>query len=181
MKKKEGGKEEKQFRDLFRMSKATFEAFLSWLRINEGLRGTRYQTTEQKLMVVLYIFGRGRDQRAAAHKFGITQSSISRTMTTVLTMLVSLHKAFVRLPEDDWQWPRQRTHHPALNNEGGESPCAWRSTLLRLVGLTRAPCSTSWRKRLQQGLQSHLFSRKTAKTGSFFREKIWPLKGSFII
>jgi hypothetical protein len=96
---------EKQFRELFRMSKATFEALLRWLRINEGLRGTRYQTAEQKLMVVLYILGRGRDQRAAAHKFGITQSSISRTMTTVLPMLVSLHRAFVRLPEDDWLDP----------------------------------------------------------------------------
>ncbi|KAK0703218.1 hypothetical protein B0T26DRAFT_492469 [Lasiosphaeria miniovina] len=36
---------------------------------------------------------------------------------------------------------------------------------------------TSWRKRLQQGLQSHPFSRKTAKTGSFFARTSgpWPL------
>jgi len=48
---------EKQFRDLFRMGKATFKALVRWLEINEGLRGTRYQTAEQKLMVILYILG----------------------------------------------------------------------------------------------------------------------------
>ncbi|KAK0704544.1 hypothetical protein B0H67DRAFT_613179 [Lasiosphaeris hirsuta] len=96
---------EKQFRDLFRISREAFQALVRWLKINEGLRGTRYQTAEQKLMVVLYILGRGRDQRVAAHKFGITQSSISRTIATILPMLMSLHIAFVRLPEDDWLDP----------------------------------------------------------------------------
>ena len=86
----------KQFRDLFRMDRSTFEALVRWLKVNEGHRGTRYQSAEQRLMVVLYILSRGRDQRAAAHKFGITQSSISRPMETILPMPVSLHRAFVR-------------------------------------------------------------------------------------
>ncbi|KAK0624380.1 hypothetical protein B0T14DRAFT_517946 [Immersiella caudata] len=33
---------EKQFKDLFRISKTTFKALFYWLRINKGLRGMRY-------------------------------------------------------------------------------------------------------------------------------------------
>lgn len=52
---------EKQFKDLFQMSRSTFKALTCWLKVNESLSSTWYQSAEQKLMVVLYILGRGRD------------------------------------------------------------------------------------------------------------------------
>jgi hypothetical protein len=94
-----------QFSDLFQMDKAAFHALVAWLRNNAGLEGSRYQIAEQKVMVVLWILGHAESQRNTAHKFQVSQSSVSRTMKTVLPMLVSLHYAFVRLSEDDWLDP----------------------------------------------------------------------------
>ncbi|KAK0716830.1 hypothetical protein B0T26DRAFT_267879 [Lasiosphaeria miniovina] len=52
--------------------------------------------------------------------------------------------------------------------------------LERMATTTNIPSSveqrrrTSWRKRLQQGLQSHPFSQKMTKTGSFFARRSGP-------
>jgi hypothetical protein len=94
-----------QFKDLFRFSKPVFHLLVDWLCANSCLAPSRCQTPQQKVMVVLFILGHGATQRAAAHLFQITQSSVSAIFKTVLPMLVSLHTAFVRLPPDDWLDP----------------------------------------------------------------------------
>jgi len=88
---------DRQFQNLFRIKKATFYTLVTWLRRNEGLEGFKFQTAEQKVMVVLYILGQVATQRQTAHFFRITQSSVSRTIRTLLLMLVSLHTAYVVL------------------------------------------------------------------------------------
>lgn len=52
----------------------------------------------------LYIFAHAESQRVA-HKFQISQSTVSEIMTSMLPRFESLHKAFVRLPPDDWLDP----------------------------------------------------------------------------
>ncbi|KAK0711758.1 hypothetical protein B0H67DRAFT_493400, partial [Lasiosphaeris hirsuta] len=93
------------FKDLMRMEKHTFHALVRWLQRHTGLRGTQHQTVEQKVMVTVYTLGIGAHQRTTAHKFQISQSTVSQIMTSMLPRLMSLHKAFVRLPPDDWLDP----------------------------------------------------------------------------
>jgi predicted XRE-type DNA-binding protein len=57
---------------------------------------------EQRLMVMLWILAQGETQRNTAHKFQISQSTVSEIVDQMLPKLVSLHKTFVRLPEDGW-------------------------------------------------------------------------------
>ena len=108
----------RQFKELFRMDKPAFVALVSWLQENGGLRGNRYQTAELKVMIVLWILAHGGTQRNAAHLFQVTQSSVARTMRTVLPILVSLHRHVVRLPDDDWLDPAIELN-PQLNAFNG--------------------------------------------------------------
>ncbi len=69
-------------------------------------------------MMLLWIFAHGESQRNTAHRFQVTQSSVSRTVATLLPMFVSLHKAFVCLPDDDWVDPAVELD-PKLNAFNG--------------------------------------------------------------
>lgn len=93
---------DQQFKDLFRLDQPTFRRLVSWLQNNAGLRPSRHQSPELKVMVVLWILAHAESQRNTAHKFQVSQSTVSDIVSSVLPMLVSLHKAYVRLPADDW-------------------------------------------------------------------------------
>lgn len=90
------------FEQLFRVPKAAFGALVLWLRDNTSLRGTRYQSLKQKVMVFLYILGQGCTQRAAAHFFEISQSSVSSIIKSAAAAFEALHQAFVTQPDDDF-------------------------------------------------------------------------------
>ncbi|KAL2142021.1 hypothetical protein VTI28DRAFT_1711 [Corynascus sepedonium] len=109
---------DQRFRDLFRLGKADFHRLVSWLRSNAGLKPSKLLMAEQKLMIVLWIFAHAEVQRNTAHRFGISQATVSHVVEELLPMLVALHKAFVRLPDDDWLDPTVELS-PRLNAFNG--------------------------------------------------------------
>src|SRR5436190_9551478 len=60
------GGPERQFYDLFRMSKEVFVALRDWMFSNTHLRDTRYQTVEQKLLIFIWILAYNEPQRNTA-------------------------------------------------------------------------------------------------------------------
>ncbi|KXH52524.1 hypothetical protein CSAL01_12378 [Colletotrichum salicis] len=86
-----------EFEDTFHLSKRTFKLLACWLR-RHGVDDTRYQSVEHKLLIVLYILVFGEPQRNAAHRFKVSQSTVSRSFHTIIDALVSLHKEVVTLP-----------------------------------------------------------------------------------
>lgn len=74
------------------MEKAVFFQLIRWTKDNTGLQPTRYRSAEQKVLIILYILAHGATQCLAAHKFGVTQSSISKLFEEILPMLVALYR-----------------------------------------------------------------------------------------
>ncbi|VZH98585.1 unnamed protein product, partial [Fusarium fujikuroi] len=59
------------------------------------MKGSSRQSLHLKLMIFLYVIGQGCMQRAAAHHFGVSQSSVSRIMATGLEAFADIHRTFV--------------------------------------------------------------------------------------
>lgn len=89
-----------EFADTFRMSKSTFFALTSWLRLH-GIEDSKFQTVEHKLMIFLYIVGFGEPQRNASHRFKVAQSTVSSVFHIILNVLVELHKEVVVQPTEN--------------------------------------------------------------------------------
>ncbi|KAK4232673.1 hypothetical protein C8A03DRAFT_20079 [Achaetomium macrosporum] len=67
---------DQQFKDLFRLDQQTFRRLASWLQNNAGLRPSRHQSPELKVMVVLWILAHAESQRSTAHKFQISHNGL---------------------------------------------------------------------------------------------------------
>ncbi len=100
------------------MPKWIFLELAAWLKANTGLVDSRYQTVEQKLMIFLWILAHNESQRNTAHRFQVSQSTVSEVMGTCLDKFKSLHRAFVRPNEDDWLDPEYELD-PKLNAFNG--------------------------------------------------------------
>lgn len=94
-----------QFKDLFRMERTHFKRLVVWLQYNAGLKGSRYQTSIQKVMIFLWILAHNESQRNTAHKFQVSQSTVSSIFKQLLPMFVKLHTVFVKPKPDDWLDP----------------------------------------------------------------------------
>ena len=95
----------KTFKTAFRLRKPEFHRLVQWLQNNASLEESRDISAEQKVMVVLRILGLGEVQRITANRMGLSQTTVSRIVDELLPMLEDLHRAFVRLPDDDWLDP----------------------------------------------------------------------------
>ncbi|CCE28468.1 uncharacterized protein CPUR_02155 [Claviceps purpurea 20.1] len=91
------------FEDTFRLSKGIFYRLLQWLQANnEGFIDTPYRSCAQRLMVFLYIMASGETQRNTAHRFRMSQPSVCRIFHKVLSFMVELHVAFVKMPGETY-------------------------------------------------------------------------------
>lgn len=93
------------FRETYRIDKQIFWRLLDWLETNGGLRGSRYQSSAQKLLVFLWIIAFGEPQRNAAHRFLCAQSTVHAVFHAVLAAMLQLFRSFVRQPSDEYLSP----------------------------------------------------------------------------
>jgi hypothetical protein len=91
-----------RFFNLFRYSQDHFLRLTTWLEENTDLQGSRYQSIEQKVMILLYVLGQGCTQAQAAHFFECSQSTISSVMDKGLEALRLLFIEFVRQPPESY-------------------------------------------------------------------------------
>ncbi|KAH0419933.1 hypothetical protein CcaCcLH18_14246 [Colletotrichum camelliae] len=91
--------ERDNFHQMFRVSKRNFMNIVAWLQHHTFVKDTRYQSSEHKLMIGLYIPGQGARQRTTSNKFQVAQSTVSEIYQQVLTGLVSLHDEVVKQPD----------------------------------------------------------------------------------
>jgi hypothetical protein len=96
---------ERRFFELFRMTQTEFTALVEWVCENCPVSNTRYYTVELKVMLFLWIVAFNETQRNAAHFFGVSQSTVSRTVKQYLPHFVRLHTAFVVQPDNDFVAP----------------------------------------------------------------------------
>ncbi|VZH93402.1 unnamed protein product [Fusarium fujikuroi] len=59
------------------------------------------------MIIFLYVIGQGCTQQAAAHHFGVSQSSVSQIIATGLEAFTNIHRTFVIQPE-----PTEVCHEP---------------------------------------------------------------------
>ncbi len=93
-----------QFLDLFRMTRREFDVLVDWLA-GQGLAGGRDISLAHKVMVFLLILGHNESQRNVAHRFLISQGTVSKLVQELLPAFVSLHEEFVKPYDDDWLDP----------------------------------------------------------------------------
>ncbi|KAG5786536.1 hypothetical protein H9Q69_014370 [Fusarium xylarioides] len=98
---------ERRFVEELRVTKDQFYQLADWISVNTSMKGSNRQSLHLKLMIFLYVIGQGCTQRAAAHHFSISQSSISRIMATALEAFADIHRTFVVQPE-----PTEVPHEP---------------------------------------------------------------------
>ena len=99
------GGPERQFYDLFRMSKEVFVALRDWMFSNTHLRDTRYQTVEQKLLIFIWILAYNEPQRNTAARFRIAQSSVCAIVADMVPRFIQLFNAFVKMPPNNFVDP----------------------------------------------------------------------------
>ncbi|SCN90747.1 uncharacterized protein FFB20_15895 [Fusarium fujikuroi] len=98
---------ERRFVEELRVTKVQFYQLADWISVNTSMKGSSRQSLHLKLMIFLYVIGQGCTQRAAAHHFGVSQSSVSRIMATGLKAFADIHRTFVIQPE-----PTEVCHEP---------------------------------------------------------------------
>ncbi|QGI60446.1 hypothetical protein CEK26_011980 [Fusarium fujikuroi] len=98
---------ERRFVEELRVTKVQFYQLADWISVNTSMKGSSRQSLHLKLMIFLYVIGQGCTQRAAAHHFGVSQSSVSRIMATGLEAFADIHRTFVVQPE-----PTEVCHEP---------------------------------------------------------------------
>lgn len=101
------------FEELFRVQRPVFQALILWLSQRTLLASTRYQSIQLKVMIFLFILGRGCSQSIAAHFFGVSQSTVSSVMTVVFEVFRLLYVNFVTLPDDNFTCP-ETSERPSL-------------------------------------------------------------------
>jgi predicted XRE-type DNA-binding protein len=132
-----------QFQDLFRLTKVVFAKLVRWLKENANLEDSRYMTAEQKVMIILWIFAQNESQRNTAHKFQISQSTVSEVIQGLLPKFVALHMAFVCPLDDEWLDP-DIEFDPKLNAFNG---CIGSIDGTHISAFIKARKQTRWRNR----------------------------------
>ncbi|KAG5764075.1 hypothetical protein H9Q73_014361 [Fusarium xylarioides] len=87
---------DQSFIELFRMPLALFLDLCRWLRDNTEAASNTQTHLELRVMIFCWIVAYGEKQRNAALKFGVSQSTVSRTMHQLLQPFRKLHSAFVQ-------------------------------------------------------------------------------------
>ena len=94
-----------RFENLFRLPKYTFWELLLWLEEKEELEHTTHFTAEHQLLIFLWILAHASTYTRAATTFGVSTTTIHRVFKKLLRMFLSLHRHWVRQPDDDWLDP----------------------------------------------------------------------------
>jgi hypothetical protein len=88
---------ESRFRELFRVERSVFMDLVNSLRLNTPICSTRYESVEQKVMIFLW----DETQRNTAHRFMVSQSTVSAVIDELLGYFLTLYQHFVDLPPED--------------------------------------------------------------------------------
>lgn len=83
-----------------RLQKHQFRALHTWLQEHTTLAAGRRTSSQQKLMIFLWICGTGGSHRGASEHFHRSTSIIAGIFHEVLQVMVVLHKYWVKMPQD---------------------------------------------------------------------------------
>jgi hypothetical protein len=94
---------ESDFRDMFRLSRKTFELLTELVarsqrnRRDAHLRGRTTVPVEKQVLLFLFFIGTSNTERQMADKFGISESTVCRAIEQMLTIIVEdLQMSFIR-------------------------------------------------------------------------------------
>ena len=152
----------RRFLEIFRVTIDEFKDLMTWLRANTDIEGSRYQSDEMKTLIFLYIICNAATQRQTAHFFGVSQSSVSRTVASLIRCFVRLYKAFVRLPPEDFVSPEVELDRRSRHFNG----CIGAIDGTQIAAhICRGPAYQRWRNRKQRIAQNVFVAMKL--DGSF--------------
>ena len=97
-----------------RLTLDQFKSLAFWLEENSQLTSSKYASVETKLCIFLFICAHGVSFRAAANRYEVAWSQISKFFHQVLDGLVLLCKENVVLQEEDVPVPARIRYDPKM-------------------------------------------------------------------